>query len=544
MNTDIEMKYNILRGDYYRLSKKVEYYESGKAFESLNKKYEKEIKSLNFRLQRSESAYRKLSEKNTENVQEIGNLRDVIAEKDKELDGLVKEYEGMLDEYKNLIEELRRQINDLEGKMKKMSAQINRDYTNSSIPSSKDENHKKIANSREKSGRKPGGQPGHKGAVRRSLEPTEPVRKLVPEDVLRNPSEWEEMEMKKVRQVIDAHMEITCVQFEAHAYRNRITNEIIYSAFPANVVNEVNYGEGIKALCCLMTSYCNVSIRKTGELISSLTDGKLHISTGMIAGLPSELKKKTEKDRIEIIYRLMQSPSLHSDATGIRINGEKWNIYVTASDKDVIYTLSRNKGVEGIKATPLKNYLKAVIHDHDKSYYNEEFSFSEHQECLAHILRYCQDSMDNEPELTWNSRMKSHLQWIIHRYKEKDITEEEKEQLIKTYDEILKTAEEEYRQKPPTKYYREGFNLAKRLREYREETLAFLTSETELEYQNNLSERLLRQCKRKSRAVISFRSAESTSDYCDVLSLIKTADQQGINIYHMMKKSFSGSTES
>ena len=339
MNTDIEKKYNILRGDYHRLSKKLEYYETGKAFESLNKKHTQEIKSLNFKLKRSECAYKKLSEKNTKNIREIGRLRDVIAEKDSELDGLVKEYEGMLDEYRNLIDELRKQINDLEGKVKKMSAQINRDYTNSSIPSSKDENHKKIANSREKSGRKPGGQAGHKGAVRRTMEPTEPVRKLVPETVLKNPSEWEEMETKKVRQVIDAHMEITCVQFEAHAYRNRITNEIIYSAFPVNVVNEVNYGEGIKALCCLMTSYCNVSIRKTGELIRSLTDGKLNISTGMIAGLPSELKKKTEKERIEIIHRLMQCSSLHSDATGIRINGEKWNIYVTASDTDVIYTL-------------------------------------------------------------------------------------------------------------------------------------------------------------------------------------------------------------
>ena len=50
----------------------------------------------------------------------------------------------------------------------------------------------------------------------------------------------EELEKKRVRQVIDAHMEIRCVQYEAHAYRNKKTKRIIYSAFPANVVNEVN----------------------------------------------------------------------------------------------------------------------------------------------------------------------------------------------------------------------------------------------------------------------------------------------------------------
>ena len=166
MRTELEVKYDILRGENYRLSKKLDYYESGKAFETLQRKHDEEIRSLKYKLQRSEAAYAVLSENNRRNVDEIGRLRDVIAEKDSELDGLVKEYEGMLDEYKNLIDELRKQIEDMEGKMKKMSAQLNRDYTNSSVPSSKEENHKKIANSRVRSGKKPGAQCGHKPSFR------------------------------------------------------------------------------------------------------------------------------------------------------------------------------------------------------------------------------------------------------------------------------------------------------------------------------------------------------------------------------------------
>jgi hypothetical protein len=46
MRTELEVKYDILRGDNYRLSKRLEYYESGKAFESLKAEYEKEIKKL------------------------------------------------------------------------------------------------------------------------------------------------------------------------------------------------------------------------------------------------------------------------------------------------------------------------------------------------------------------------------------------------------------------------------------------------------------------------------------------------------------------
>ena len=48
MSTEIEVKYNILRGDYYRLSKKLDYYESGKAFEDLNKEHDKEIRCQPF----------------------------------------------------------------------------------------------------------------------------------------------------------------------------------------------------------------------------------------------------------------------------------------------------------------------------------------------------------------------------------------------------------------------------------------------------------------------------------------------------------------
>ena len=39
------------------------------------------------------------------------------------------------------------------------------------------------------------------------------------------------------------------------------------------------------------------------------------------------------------------------------------------------------------------------------------------------------------------------------------------------YDKILDKADEEYEANPPGKYYREGYNLAVRLREYKESEL-------------------------------------------------------------------------
>ena len=56
-------------------------------------------------------------------------------------------------------------------KNRKLQAQLNRDYSNSSKPSSMSPNHNKITNNREKTDRKPGGQSGHKGYGRKRRTP-------------------------------------------------------------------------------------------------------------------------------------------------------------------------------------------------------------------------------------------------------------------------------------------------------------------------------------------------------------------------------------
>ena len=84
--------------------------------------------------------------------------RALDAEKQRD-DALDKAKEIRLQYYETAAE-----LEEERGKKLKLRAQINRDYENSSIPSSKSIKRKKIANSREKTGRKPGGQPGHPGA--------------------------------------------------------------------------------------------------------------------------------------------------------------------------------------------------------------------------------------------------------------------------------------------------------------------------------------------------------------------------------------------
>ena len=40
---------------------------------------------------------------------------------------------------------------------------------------------------------------------------------------------------------------------------------------------------------------------------------------------------------------------------------------------------------------------------------------ADHQECLAHVLRYLQDAVENEPDLTWHKKMKEFLSGMNYR---------------------------------------------------------------------------------------------------------------------------------
>lgn len=108
----------------------------------------------------------------------------------KELEEQVLNAEIRIDELKTkhieIIRELYQvkiQLEEEQGKNQKLIAQINRDYENSSVPSSMKPNHKKISNSREKTDRKPGGQPGHTGHKRKKLTPTNRIHIPPPKNI-------------------------------------------------------------------------------------------------------------------------------------------------------------------------------------------------------------------------------------------------------------------------------------------------------------------------------------------------------------------------
>lgn len=514
-------------------------FESGEQYAKMQKEYfcslrhlESRIKSLETEV---ESAYR-LNTKMRKNWMDVyEDLEREMKRKEDAYQSTIKKLEKKLsdalcelDIAKNKIKEQRTELYDVKtqleeekGKKQQLHAQINRDYENSSLPSSKTIRHKKITNSREKTERMQGAQPGHKHHGRKKQTPTEPVITLMPSQEIVEDPDFKPTGKFITKQLISIELCLHVQEYTAEIYKNSRTGERAHGVFPAGVVDDVNYDGSVKAFLYLLNNDCNVSIKKCRNFLSELTGGKLTISTGMINKLSKELAGKSEAERKKLFSELQLSPVMHIDCTNARVNGKNAYVFVNATpDGKVYYSASDRKGHAGVKDTPAETYQGILVHDHEATFYNYG---SGHQECLAHILRYLKDSMENEKNLTWSTKMHSFIKEIIHYRNSREpgtaIDEVVIERIEEEYRDILKTAKDEYDYEPPTKYYMDGYNLYKRMEKYMSNHLLFLHNPM-VPATNNEAERLLRSYKRKQAQAVSFRSQDSIDYLCRCMSML------------------------
>ncbi len=153
-------------------------FKSGKKYQDMQETHRKEVQDMECRIRQLEEglaqAHRELKA-NTRHWFEV--FDDLKKEHQKEVEALTKRLSRMegralraereRDECKDKITQQRHRIYEVEtaleeekGKNTRLKAQLGHDHETSSIPSSKGIRRKKITNNREKTGKKPGGQPG------------------------------------------------------------------------------------------------------------------------------------------------------------------------------------------------------------------------------------------------------------------------------------------------------------------------------------------------------------------------------------------------
>lgn len=488
-----------------------------KKIEEQAKEYEEQSLEIQFLKQENMEKDRRIREMENDPAQKSSN--EELRKKDEEI--AAKE------------EELDRKNREIQ----RMKAQMNKDSTNSSIPSSQDPNHKKIHNSREKTGRKPGGQPGHQGHKRRDLPADSQVILEMPKEVAADPQEYVLLPGEKSRKVVSAVLSVEVTEYVQKSWKNSRTGEIVRSEFPAGCINEISYDPSIKALLCLLTNNCHVSIRKAQELIREVSRNRLIVSEGMICNLTREFSIKSKEEKDEIIRTLREGPWMHIDTTYTRVNGKNGYIDICTSPDATQYTYGDHKGTRLAEQTAANGFEGILIHDCEPTFFNHG---SEHQICLVHIERDLKGVMENESELNWPKQMYELLNGIAQKHKNSGLSEDEIRNVRERYDQILETARQEYgdRKFDPSVDYVGGINLYKRLEKHKDKAFTFLKY-PDLPSHNNAAEREAREMKRKTHQSDGFRSAVRAQEMCDVKSVLQTTKKRNENIFQKTVEIFS-----
>ena len=415
-------------------------------------------------------------------------------------------------------------IEELEGLNQKLTAQINKDFKNSSIPSSQQgPGRKKVPNGREKTDRKPGGQKGHEGHRLTQQKATKSIRIPDPEEYKNDPKYYATGNLI-TRQKIVLKLGIEVIEYTAAEFRNRENGSRVHAPFPDGFDTDICYDASVKAFAFLLTHEGNVAADKVRSILYEATGGRLNISNATINSLSKEFSEKTEEERSEIIRNLMESPVMNVDFTNANVNGDSKQVLIMASPiNDASMFMARDsKGHAGIKDSPVENYVGTLVHDHDRTFYGYGIR---HQECMQHNERHAIGSEENEKDLKWNKKMHELIKEMIH-YENSIDDNDDLDPIIVSgfetrYDEILEEAKKEYEDDPPTDYYRDGYNLYLRLVEYKESELLFLHDKI-VPANNSLAERLARIYKRKQKQAIVFRSDMNFEYICNSLSVIST----------------------
>lgn len=433
-------------------------------------------------------------------------------------------------------------IAKLTAKIADLEARLNQNSNNSSKPPSSD-GYKKppVKSLREKSGRRPGGQSGHKGHGLKIVREPDEIIVVEPEKC----SECGQSLMDTPtfqadrRYVYDVQIDIKLVRYDIRAAVCSNCGTTVTATMPEECGSTINYGNSLRSLCVILTQYANVSINKTHKVLRDLLG--VPISCGTIKNVIRQFAGKTDGTIASIKANLLKSTTLHTDETGMRVAGHTQWVHVASNAKYTLITVHKKRGKEGSDSGGvLPEYTGTLIHDCWKPYFG--FDKCKHALCCAHLLRELNALIECGQK--WAVDMKDlllEMKNVVDRYKDNDKSELSryyKEKFMTCYDAVLAKAHAEITPST-TRKKSKAENLLIRLDEYRSEITRF-TDDFDVPFDNNQAERDVRNVKVKQKVSGCFRTIEGAEDFAKTSSLIGTAVKLGQSVLGAVHGLFSG----
>ena len=441
-------------------------------------------------------------------------------------------------------------IEGLQERIKTLERQQAKDSHNSSLPPSSDRFVRAPKSLRHKSGKKAGGQPGHRGHHLRQVEK--------PDEILIHPVlcceqcqhdlRPQKASVPERRQVIDLPAKrLWVIEHRVEEKQCPVCYHLTRAPFPAPVSAPAQYGTGIQAVATYLVEGQSIPYARTSQLLQELLG--VQLSAGSIARFVRTCHQQLAQVETHLKAALVKTKVIHQDETRLRVGTTGWWVHVCSTDRLTHYAAHPSRGRAALDAIGIAPQFRGTsVHDGWGSY--QGYCFTQAL-CNVHHLREL-TFVEEELKQIWARKMKELLlEMKAEVERAKALGQHALDvlvlaRLLRRYDEILTEGYLANPPPPPSQKRPAGRpkqsparNLLDRLSQRKWAVLRFL-HDFAVPFDNNQAERDLRMIKVQQKVSGCFRTEGGVAMFCRIRSYLSTLRKQGIELLSALNHALAG----
>lgn len=443
------------------------------------------------------------------------------------------------------------QLAALTARVAELEARLGGHSQNSHRPPSSDGPGTPPRSQRTRSGKPPGGQPGHRGHTLTMTASPDTVVAHHPVACDQCGAALADVPARTVarRQVVDLPpLALAVTEHQAATVCCPHCRTTTTAPFPAGVTGAVQYGPRLLGLGVYLRHYQLLPYRRVADLLADLfgggpSPGTLHTASLTCAAALAPVA-------VALTAALAAAPLLHTDETSIQVAGQRRWVHVVSTARLTYYAWHAKRGQAATDAIGLlPRCAGRLIHDGWASYWQYR---GPHGLCNAHHLRELV-AIAEQPGQGWATALRALLVEIkaqVARGRsagQPSSPPDERAAFVARYRELLAAG---YAANPPPTRAPDGprvgrlkrtpaRNLLDRLATHEDATLAFL-HDWAVPFDNNQAERDLRMIKVQQKISGTFRDDSGATAFCRIRSYLATLRKQAAQLLTALELACAG----